>query len=168
MPPYDELKTLMLRAPRLTIAAAESLTTGAVQQRLSALAGASEFFAGGITAYSLDQKVRQLGVSRAEAERVNCVSAEVARQMARGAAQRFDTTLAVATTGYAEPAPVLGVTAPFAHWALVHRLPGDAWREQSGRVELPGATRAEAKDRTAEAVMEALLAYLRALRAAGA
>jgi len=82
-----ELKELMLRPPRLTLAVAESLTCGRVQARIGAIPGASEFFLGGITAYSLEQKVRHLGVDRATAEPVNAVSAEVAEQMARGYAR---------------------------------------------------------------------------------
>ncbi|MDB6126431.1 MAG: damage-inducible protein CinA, partial [Verrucomicrobia bacterium] len=80
-----ELKPLMLQKPRLTLAVAESLTCGQVQARIGAISGASEFFLGGITAYTLDAKVKHLGVKRAPAKRVDCVSANVAREMARGA-----------------------------------------------------------------------------------
>ena len=64
MADMDDLKDIMLRGPRLTLAVAESLTGGRVQARITAISGASEFFLGGMTAYSLDQKVRHLGVSR--------------------------------------------------------------------------------------------------------
>jgi hypothetical protein len=78
-----ELKDLMLASPPLTLAAAESLTCGRVQARVGEISGASLFFRGGLTAYTLDEKVRHLGVNRAAARRVNAVSAEVAAQMAR-------------------------------------------------------------------------------------
>ena len=68
-----ELKELLLRPPRLTLAVAESVTCGRVQARIGAISGASEFFLGGITAYSLEQKVRHLGVDRAAAVAVNAV-----------------------------------------------------------------------------------------------
>ena len=69
-----ELKPLLLASPKLTLAAAESLTCGRVQAAIGSVSGASEYFLGGITAYSLDQKVRHLGVERAAAARVNSVS----------------------------------------------------------------------------------------------
>src|SRR5205814_437960 len=80
---------LMLRQPALTLAAAESMTCGRVQAAVGTISGASNFFLGGITAYSLEGKVRQLGVERAAAKKVNGVSAEVAEQMARGACELF-------------------------------------------------------------------------------
>src|ERR1039458_8239901 len=74
----QELKKLLLREPRRTLAVAESITCGHLQARIGAISGASEFFLGGITAYTLDEKVKHLGVKRAAAKAVNSVSAEVA------------------------------------------------------------------------------------------
>ena len=136
-----ELKALMLGEPSLTLAAAESLTCGRVQARVGEVSGASNFFRGGITAYSLGQKVRHLGVDRAAARRVNCVSAEVARQMAVGVCRLFEADVGVATTGYAEPSPADGVPVPFAWWAIARRGPrGKVAAVQSGRVECPGCS----------------------------
>jgi nicotinamide-nucleotide amidase len=160
----NELKELMLRTPRLTLAAAESLTCGRVQARMGVMSGASEFFLGGITAYTLDQKVRHLGVTRAEAAAVNSVSSGVAEQMAQGACRLFGSDLAVATTGYAEAWPAEKVTQPFAWWALAHRGAEGNFTLRSARVDCPGATRIEVQERVADAVMAALLEYLRAIR----
>lgn len=161
-----ELLELMLRSPKLTVSAAESLTCGRVQSLLGAVSGSSEYFLGGITAYSLDQKVRHLGVDRAAAKRVNSVSAEVAEQMARGACRLFGSDLGVATTGYAEPSKADDVTDPFAWWALAHRAPrgGRFVAVRSGRIECPGASRIEAQTIVAAAVIGELVAYLRAVR----
>ncbi|MDE3084311.1 MAG: CinA family protein, partial [Verrucomicrobiota bacterium] len=112
------LKELMLQQPRLTLAVAESVTCGRLQARMGAISGVSEFFLGGITAYTLDEKVRHLGVNRAEAEAVDCVSAAIAEQMARGACEFFGSDLTLATTGYAEPSTEKKIAAPFAWWAL--------------------------------------------------
>ena len=160
----SELKVLMQYEPGLTLAAAESLTCGRVQARVGEISGASEFFLGGITAYSLAQKVRHLGVDGAAAEKVNCVSAEVAEQMARGVCTLFGSDLGVATTGYAEPAPAEGVDHPFAWWAIAHRRRGGLARVRSGRVECPGATRVDAQAFVADAVLAELVAYLREIR----
>ncbi len=159
-----ELKTLMLRKPRLTLAVAESLTAGQVQARVAAISGASEYFLGGITAYSLDQKVRHLGVSWAAAKKVNAVSAEVAEEMARGVCGLFDADLGVATTGYAEPSAADGVTAPFAWWAVAHRKRGGKFAVRHGRVECPGASRLEAQAIVADAAVAELVGFLRKLR----
>lgn len=162
----DELKQLMLAEPRLTLAVAESLTCGRVQAAVGTVSGASEYFLGGITAYSLEQKVRHLGVGRAAARRVNSVSAAVAEQMACGVCRLFGSDLGVATTGYAEPSAADGVADPFAWWALAHRRADHRAFEWvcSGRVECPGANRVEAQTIIAGAVIAELQAYLRQLR----
>lgn len=159
-----QLKALMLQSPRLTLAVAESMTCGRVQAAVGAVSGASGFFLGGMTAYTLDQKVRHLGVNRAAAKRVNCVAAEVAEQMARGACRLFGSDLGVATTGYAEPAPAAGVTDPFAWWAVAHRRRGRWVAVSSGRVECPGAKRTDAQALVAAAALVELTEYLRTLR----
>lgn len=161
------LKALMLREPRLTLAVAESLTSGHVQARVGAIPGASLFFLGGVTAYTLEEKVRLLGVERELAKRVNCVSAEVATQMAAGVCRLFGSTIGLATTGYAEPSPAEGVAAPFAWWALVHSRGGRAAARRGGRIECAGAGRVETQVRVAEAVMVELEAYLHECRGGG-
>jgi nicotinamide-nucleotide amidase len=160
----NELKTLLLRAPRLTLATAESLTAGHVQARIASISGASEFFLGGITTYSLEQKAKLLGVDRTLAMAVDCVSAEVAKQMARGAVTLFGSDLAVATTGYAEPAPAQKVTVPFAWWALAWSQPEGKVLHRHGRVECPGLARVAVQETVAAAALAALVDWLRAER----
>lgn len=172
----EELKGLMLREPPLTLAVAESLTCGRVQARVGEVSGASNFFLGGITAYSLEQKVRHLGVRRAEATRVNAVSAAVAEQMARGVCALFGSDVGVATTGYAEPSAGDDVEVPFAWWAIAHvrrtrRHGGKRARAiavRSGRVECPGARRVEVQAIVADAVIAEVMGYLREVREGGA
>jgi len=172
-----ELKQLLLyRAERgnapLKLAVAESLTCGRVQAAIGAISGASQFFLGGVTAYTGEQKVALLGVSRVEGEAVNWVSAAVAEQMARGAAQLFGSELSLATTGYAESAPEHGVHVPFAWWALAQRVrgnqggvSGDAIAEffvRSERVECPGCSRMEVQKAVTAAALIGLCEHLRA------
>ena len=160
----QELKALMLRAPRLTLAVAESLTAGNVQARVAAVSGSSEYFLGGVTTYSLAQKVKLLGVDRAAAKKVNCVSAGVAEAMARGACALFGADVAVATTGYAEPSPAEGVATPFAWWAVAFRGARGRFSLRHGRVECPGASRTDAQKIVAEAALGELVAFLRDVR----
>jgi nicotinamide-nucleotide amidase len=160
----DALKQLLLQPPRLTLAVAESVTCGRLQARIGAISGASEFFLGGLTAYTLPQKVRHLGVDQAQAEPVNAVSPEVAEQMARGACAFFGSDLALATTGYAEPAPDRNVRQPQAYWALAHRRADNTWVLHRGWVEQPGAKRVEMQEAVADAALAALVEYLRKIR----
>jgi nicotinamide-nucleotide amidase len=160
----SQLKELLLRPPRLTLAVAESLTSGRIQARIGAISGASHFFLGGITAYNLDQKVRHLGVDRESAKASNCVSAEVATQMARGACTFFGSDLALATTGYAEPSVEWNVPQPFAWYALAHRrgqgnAPDDFFI-QTACIDCPNLERIAVQERVAEAALNALIKYL--------
>jgi nicotinamide-nucleotide amidase len=159
-----ELLQLMLAEPAWTLAIAESLTAGQLQTRVGAISGASAFFRGGITAYSLEQKVKLLGVERAAARRVDCVSAQVAEQTARGSCALFDADVGVATTGYAEPSPKQQVIDPFAWWAVVLRKSRSTFSVRFGRVECPGCSRQETQAIVADAAMAELIAFLRELR----
>ena len=164
MSPEADLKELMMRRPRLTLAVAESLTAGHVQAQVASVSGSSEYFLGGVTAYSLEQKVKLLGVNRSHARKVDCVSQRVAVEMAFGVAELFGADIAVATTGYAEPSKADGVKAPMAWWALCHRRRGGRVAVLSGLIELPGASRGEAQQRVAAEVLARLAAYLRELQ----
>ncbi len=159
----SQLKELLLRPPRLTLAVAESLTSGRLQAKIGAISGASNFFLGGLTAYTLDQQVRHLRVDRASAKAVNCVSAEVAAQMARGACELFGSDLALATTGYAEPSVEWNVPHPFAWYALAHRRSTDDFFIQTVQIDCPTLDRTAVQDRVAAAALAALLKYLHEL-----
>jgi nicotinamide-nucleotide amidase len=159
-----QLKQLMLHKPALTLAVAESLTAGHLQAQIASVSGSSGYFLGGITAYSLRQKVKLLGVNQAHARRVNCVSQRVAVEMAYGAMERFGADLAAATTGYAEPDRAAGVKAPMAWWAICQRLPNGKLALNSGLVEVARANRVEAQERIARDVLGLLVAHVGAWR----
>jgi PncC family amidohydrolase len=93
----------MLRQRGLKLATAESCTAGLVSDRLTNIAGSSEYFPGGVVAYAYEAKVNLLGVSWDTLNRVGAVSREVAIEMARGARDRFKTDLAVSVSGIAGP-----------------------------------------------------------------
>lgn len=108
-----------LKEHKLTVSVAESLTCGLLQDAFGCISGVSEYFAGGLTAYSLDVKVNQLNVERTHASQVNCVSEQVALEMAQGIKKALSTDCAIATTGYAEPSKEHGVTEPFAFVSII-------------------------------------------------
>lgn len=65
-----------------SIAVAESVTSGHMQAALSTAPDAAKFYQGGITAYNLGQKSRHLHVEPIHATASNCVSDQVAHEMA--------------------------------------------------------------------------------------
>lgn len=86
-----------------TVALAESCTGGLVAKRLTDVPGSSAYFLGGVVAYSNDAKTQLLGVSEAALREHGAVSAQVAEEMAVGAARRFGATMGVSVTGIAGP-----------------------------------------------------------------
>lgn len=92
-----------LRERELRIATAESCTGGLIAHAITEIAGCSEYFWGGIVAYSNAGKVSLLGVSEATLALHGAVSSQTALEMARGALRTFGAHVAIATTGIAGP-----------------------------------------------------------------
>lgn len=162
------LRSLLLGPPVFTLAVAESLTGGRLQARVTAESGSSAYFLGGVTAYTIESKVRLLAVDRSEAEASACVSSRVAEQMAEGVCRLLGSDLGLATTGWAEPSAEAGVAEPFAWWAVAHwdRVASRARRTWSGRVAFPGQGRHAVQQAVTDAVWAELERYLRELRRA--
>lgn len=87
----------------LTLATAESCTGGLLGHRLTNVSGSSDYFLGGVIAYSNAAKVALLGVDREVLEREGAVSEAVARQMAEGVRRLFHADVGVGITGLAGP-----------------------------------------------------------------
>lgn len=94
----------LLQSRGRTLAVAESFTGGRVAAALTAVAGASESFLGGVVAYANAVKASELGVKTETLERYGAVSAATAREMARGVRERLRADIGLATTGIAGPA----------------------------------------------------------------
>ncbi len=95
----------LLRERGRTLATAESITGGAVAERMSRAPGSSETFVGGAVTYTPEAKERVLGVSRATLDGPGVVSEACAREMAAGARALFAADVAVSLTGAAGPEP---------------------------------------------------------------
>ncbi len=87
----------------LTVSTAESCTGGLVAHRITSVPGSSNYFLGGVIAYSNDVKMSLLGVPEEVLKRVGAVSDECALAMARGVRQRIGADVGVSTTGIAGP-----------------------------------------------------------------
>lgn len=99
-----------LRSTGRTIATAESLTGGLVAAALTAIPGSSDCVRGGVIAYATDLKAGLLGVDEQDLAAVGPVHADIAAQMALGAASACGSALGVATTGVAGPDEQNGVS----------------------------------------------------------
>jgi PncC family amidohydrolase len=92
-----------LAAASRTLVAAESCTAGLVADLLARVPGASRVFWGSFVTYSVDAKVRLLGLDPATIHRHGAVSRETASAMAEGALEKSGADVAVSVTGLAGP-----------------------------------------------------------------
>lgn len=150
-----------------SVATAESLTGGQLGSTITSIPGASKIYRGGVIAYSSDLKTDLLGVSDALLSEGGAVQAQVALDMATGAAQRLEAEFGLAVTGVAGPDSQDG------------HLPGTVFvacvqRDEQGSVidsvveelhlfpELtdPQEARAQIREETVAAALELLLTFL--------
>jgi nicotinamide-nucleotide amidase len=102
----DTLHTVIgqkLRSVNATLSVAESCTGGYLCHLLTSEPGSSDFFIGGISAYSPSVKNSMLGVDLGLIESFGVVSEEVAAAMAVGVREKMQSTYGMATTGIAGP-----------------------------------------------------------------
>jgi nicotinamide-nucleotide amidase len=92
-----------LREQGWTLATAESVTAGLVANQAAQAPRASEWFMGGLVAWTPRTKQRMLGCPEGPV-----VNPQTAAQMARGVAELLGTQVAVATTGVGGPDPEEG------------------------------------------------------------
>ena len=85
------------------IAVAESCTGGLLGARLTAIAGSSDVFLGGVIAYANEVKERDLGVSAELLKEHGAVSEPVVRAMVEGVTKKFGAEIGIAVTGIAGP-----------------------------------------------------------------
>ncbi len=93
-----------LKQRGLRLAIAESCTGGLLGHMITNVPGSSDWFAGGVVAYSNEAKKRFLGVAAATLKTHGAVSSKTASEMASGVMKRLKTDVGVAITGIAGPA----------------------------------------------------------------
>ncbi|MDD5126629.1 MAG: CinA family protein [Dehalococcoidales bacterium] len=103
MPSLEEEIGELLRRKSLTLGMVESATGGLISHLITNISGSSDYFKGGIVAYSNEIKTRVVGVKAATLKEHGAVSYEVAQEMAEGGKKVLGVDICVADTGIAGP-----------------------------------------------------------------
>ncbi len=102
----DDLAAVVGRALRergQTLATAESCTGGMIGQTITAVAGSSTYYLGGVVAYANEVKHGVLGVSEATLRDHGAVSEACVRELSEGVRRLIGSTYGIAVSGIAGP-----------------------------------------------------------------
>ncbi len=102
-PTVDDLVASAFADRGLTIATAESCTSGLLVARLTERAGSSAWVLGGVASYANSAKEALVGVPGETLAEYGAVSTQVAAALAEGARSRFGADVGVGITGIAGP-----------------------------------------------------------------
>lgn len=144
-----------LRERKLTLATAESCTGGLVSARITAIAGSSDVFVGGVVSYANTVKESLLGVSSATLATHGAVSEAAAREMVVGVAQRLGADAAVAITGIAGPGGGSDDKPVGTVW-FAWFLEGEVWTKRVGF----SGDRHQVRERAAQAALAGMVGRL--------
>lgn len=148
---------VLLKGRSAFVAVAESCTGGLVAQRITDIAGSSEWFERGLVTYSNRAKQELLGVGPDVLAQHGAVSRECAAAMARGLMVMTPADWGVAITGIAGP----GGGSPEKPVGLVWF----AWAHRHGRVDVEsrqfGGTRQAIRSAAADAALQGLVDRIR-------
>lgn len=147
-----------LRGRGLTLATAESLTGGLVGAALTAVAGSSDVYRGGIVCYATDLKASLVGVPADLLETYGPVAPQTVAALAAGAARVCGADVGAATTGVAGPSPQDGH--PVGEVYVAVTVPGGEARVCPLRLS---GTRDEIRGQTVDAVLGLLRESLETL-----
>ncbi|MGM0406563.1 MAG: competence/damage-inducible protein A [Bacteroidota bacterium] len=100
----EQLLGKLLIEHSATVSVAESCTGGNISHIITSIPGCSEWFKGGIVAYSNAIKEKILNVNQRNIEVYGAVSKQVVEDMVRGILDLYQTDFAIATSGIAGPA----------------------------------------------------------------
>jgi nicotinamide-nucleotide amidase len=148
----DAMVASALRTGGWSVAVAESCTGGMLGARLTDLAGSSDYFAGGVVAYSNAAKTAMADVPAQLISDHGAVSGEVALALADGARTRYGATFGVGITGIAGPGGGSEDKPVGTVWFGVSSADG---RTRVSHVIMPG-NRAAVRDRSTTLAMHLL------------
>jgi len=130
----------LLQSQGKVMATAESCSGGLIGHKITSVPGSSNYFTGGVIAYSNDLKEKLLGVEPSLLEEHGAVSSAVAKAMADGIRNKTAADIGLSVTGIAGPTggtpdkPVgtvfIGLSTPDETIDIPCRFPGDRWQVQ--------------------------------------
>lgn len=151
-----ELQELFI-ARGMTLSVAESCTGGHLAARLTKMPGCSQYFLGGVVAYSNSCKTTLLGVDPELIVQKGAVSSEVVLQMARGVRTILTTDYSLAVSGIAGPEGGTLLKPVGTVWAAIGKHDGEV---ESWTFQLTGS-REEIINASVDRLIERLLEHLR-------
>lgn len=99
----EEVVGQILKKQDLTLATAESCTAGLVADRITNVPGSSEYFVGGVVAYSNNIKKLVCGVKHETLKKFGAVSKETVIEMAIGIRENYKTDIGLSVSGICGP-----------------------------------------------------------------
>jgi len=112
----------LLRQKGLTLGLVESATGGLISHLITNVPGSSDYYKGSITAYSIEAKVRVVGVKEDTINKYGVVSHQVAEEMAEEGRKVLATDICLADTGIAGPSgATLGKPVGLFYLGLSHK-----------------------------------------------
>lgn len=93
----------LLRTKDQTLSVAESCSGGYIAHLITSVSGSSDYFLGGVVAYSNNIKQNMLNVNSFNIEQYGAVSKPVVIEMAEGARKQFNSDYSISTSGIAGP-----------------------------------------------------------------
>ncbi|MEO0136595.1 MAG: CinA family protein [candidate division WOR-3 bacterium] len=93
----------ILLSKRLTLSVCESCTGGMLGSMITSIPGSSNYFKGGVIAYSNELKIKLAQVRKKTLQDFGAVSRQTAREMAEGTKAKTGSDLCLAITGIAGP-----------------------------------------------------------------
>jgi PncC family amidohydrolase len=145
----------LLRARGLKLATAESCTGGLVADHITDVPGSSDYFVGGVVAYSYEAKVALVHVSWDTLRLHGAVSRETVIEMARGVRTALGADLGISVSGIAGPSGGLTEKPVGTTWIGLSARDGD-W----ARKFFWGGDRRANKEASAQAALQFVLDYL--------
>lgn len=108
----------LLSQKGLTLSVAESCTGGLISHAITSIPGASKVFHSGIVAYSIDSKLRLLGIDENVIDTSGVISGETARVMAENIRIKTGTDMSLSVTGNLGPDALEGKDVGLVYFAV--------------------------------------------------
>ncbi|MHA1398055.1 MAG: CinA family protein [Candidatus Heimdallarchaeaceae archaeon] len=86
-----------------TLSTAESCSGGHIADKITNVSGSSKYFFGGLITYSIETKIKLLGIEKEYFDLYSVYSSKVAEKMAENVRKKIGTTFGIAVTGIAPP-----------------------------------------------------------------